>query len=675
MRLSLTLLAAALLSAAPAFAQGPDVHSFDTSISPCADFFTYVNGPWVAKTELPPTRPRIGSFDQLRINNDAILNQALTDLASDPKLQTTPGLKLAATAFAAGMNEASIEAHGTRAIQPMLARINALSKPEQLAGLLAAFNRLDLSAPMSASVRADPKNTSHNVLTLSQGGLGLPDRDDYFKQDAKTQALRAAYLRYAKALFTAANLDISDDMLTLLMALETKLADATKPRAELRDPNASYNPMSPTDLAKAAPGLDWQAYLDVLTERGGKQGVDRLIVGQPNFAKRVGELTAGAPPAVWRTYLTMRLLDAMADRLPKPFAQASFDYHETTIKGVKTPPPRQETVILALGGRTGREPLGMAIGEAFVWRAFSPLAQKRATALIGDVKQAMSERISKVEWMSPDTKKKALEKLAAMTPQIGAPEKFPLYEGLSLAADDYAGNTLRVAEWNSAQRMADLDKPVDRTRWSMAPYIVNAQAGGLNQITFPAGILQPPFFDAKADDAVNYGGIGFVIGHEITHHFDDSGRNFDAGGALKDWWTADDAAAYKKRADRVAALYGSFEPLPGEHVNGRLTLGENISDMSGINIAFEAFQNSLKRTHMMAKIDGFTPDQRFFLSAATIWRSKQSEASLINQLHTDPHSPARYRVFAPLSNSAYFAQSFSCKAGDAMVAPEPISVW
>lgn len=675
-----TLAAAALLALSSAAAPALDVQSFATDIDPCSDFYEFVNGPWVAQAELPASRSRVGSFDQLRVANDALLEQALRELVAQPALQKTPGLKQVAAYFASGMDEAAIEARGLQSLQPLLDRIDALDKPAQLPALLAALNRVQVAAPLGVAVRADPKDTRRYVLALGQAGLGLPDRDNYFKSDAVTQRVQTAYRVYARRLLEAAGARPGDAGIEALMAFETRLAEATKPRAELRDPNASYNPFAPAALAAAAPGFDWPAYLVALTGR--PQSVERLIVSQPEFAKRLAELAATTPMETWRNYLKLRLLDASANRLPKAFASAHFDYRDAAISGLQAPPARAESVIMTIGGRVGREPLGLALGEVFVGKAFSPEAQTRALQLLADVKSAMRARIENLGWMSAATKLKALDKLEKMAPKIGAPAQWPQYEGLSLATDDYAGNALRAYAWESARQMADLDRPVDRTRWSMSPYIVNASAGGLNEITFPAGILQPPFFDAKADDATNYGGIGMVIGHEITHHFDDSGRNFDSIGTLTDWWTAEDAAAYKQRAERVVALYGGYQPVPGHYINGRLTLGENISDMSGLPIAFEALQIALKRTGQdgkggkgAAKIDGYTPEQRFFLSNALVWRGKSREEATINQLRTDPHSPGKFRVLGPMSNSPYFAKAFSCKVDKAMVAADPITVW
>ncbi|MDG0861448.1 M13 family peptidase [Pelomonas aquatica] len=668
------LAAAATLLGLAAAAPALDLGGLSRDVQPCDDFYAFVNGNWEAATELPASRARIGSFEQLRQNNDALLGKALKELAETPSLQTTPGLRLIAAYYASGMDEAAIEARGLSSLTPLLNRIDGLQRREDLPALLALLNRSGIAAPLAFGVQPDRKDTRRNVLGLSQSGLGLPDRDDYFRDDERTRTVKAAYRSFAATLLAAAKRPASEAELDVLDAFETRLAEATRERARLRDPNAGYNPMSPAELVAAAPGFDWGAYLAVLT--AGAKAPQRVIVGQPEFAARVAQLAADTPLPVWRQYLALRVLDAASPRLPKAFSTADFDYRGKTITGLQAPAPRGEDVILQIGGRTGGEPVAPGLGELFVARAFSPEAQKRSLQLLDDVRASMKARIEKLDWMTPATKAKALDKLAQMQPLIGAPDKWPQFDGLQLSSNDYAGNWLRAALWHSGQQMKDLDAPVDRGRWRTSPHIVNAFAGGLNQITFPAGILQPPFFSASADDAVNYGGIGMVIGHEITHHFDDSGRNFDAGGALTDWWTPADAAGYKARADKVAERYGAISPLTGYTINGRLTLGENISDMSGLPLVFEGLQRALKRNGgAEKKIDGYTPAQRFFLSNALVWRNKVRPEFLINQLRTDPHSPARYRVLTPMSNSPYFAQAFGCRPGSAMVASDPVTVW
>ncbi|MFG6417016.1 M13 family metallopeptidase [Roseateles sp. DC23W] len=674
-RLAAAALVALASSSSPLTAQALDLAGLSKDVRPCDDFYAFVNANWEAATELPASRARIGSFEQLRQANDALLNQALKELADKPALQTTPGLKLIALYYSSGMDESAIEARGLTSVAPLLNRIDTLQRREDLPALMALLNRSGVAAPLGWSVQADRKDTRRNVLNLMQSGLGLPDRDDYFRDDERTRTLKTAYRTYARALLTAAGRPAGDAELDALQVFETHLAEASRERAQMRDPNANYNPFSHAELTAAAPGLDWTSYLAVLT--AGAKLPQRLLVGQPAFATRVAQLAADTPLDVWRSYLALRVLDTAAPRLPKAFATASFEYRGKAITGLQAPAPRNEDVIRQIGGAYGNEPVALALGELFVARAFSPEAQKRSLQLVDDVRAAMKARIEKLDWMTAPTKAKALDKLARMQPMIGAPAKWPQFDGLQLSGNDYAGNWLRVALWHSGQQMKDLDAPVERDRWRTSPHIVNAFAGGLNQITFPAGILQPPFFDAKADDATNYGGIGMVIGHEITHHFDDSGRNFDAGGSLTDWWTPADAAGYKARADKVAERYGAISPLPGYTINGRLTLGENISDVSGLPIAYEGLQRALKRNGVAADkpVDGYTPAQRFFISNALVWRNKVRTEFLINQLRTDSHSPAKYRVLTPMSNTPYFAQAFSCKAGSAMVAKDPLTVW
>ena len=687
----LTRIAAALLLATPLVAVAQTAQLAQTAVMPqataCTDFDAYANGQWVAATELPPDRARIGSFDALRVANDRLLEAGLAELAANPARQTTPGLKLLAAQYRAGMDLAAIEKRGLSSVQPWLARIATVERAS-LPVLIGEMARLQIAAPLQAFVSPDAKDATRHALQLTQAGLGLPDRDDYFGSDDNSRKLQAAYRVYAERLLKAAGAPADAATLDALMAFERDLAQASMTRVQRRDPNAIYNPMTPATLKQQAPGFDWAGWLQAYMGTNGglapaAASAQTLIVGQPGFAVGVAALAEKAPLDTWRTYLRVRALEAVAEFGPKTVAQAHFDYQQGAIRGLKAAPPRVEEVILMVGGRTGGSPLSETLGEVFVAKAFSPLAQQRALAMVADIKTAMQRRIDALPWMSAPTKALAQAKLAAMAVKIGGPEKWKTYDGLALQPDDFAGNQLKINAWYSAERLADLNKPVDRSRWNTSPHIVNAFAAGGNQIVFPAGILQPPFFDEKADDASNYGGIGMVIGHEITHHFDDRGRQFDAVGNLRDWWQPADAAAYKARADKVAALYSSYEPVPGVRINGRQTLGENISDLAGIQIAYDGLQIALQRQRAADKqagrtaalVDGRTPEQRFFLSHATIWRGKYRTEAMIDQLRTGQHSPGRWRILGPLSNIPAFAQAFSCKPGDAMVAGEPIVVW
>ena len=673
----LTRLVTALLMATPLLAIAQAAQTAE--VSACTDFDAYANGKWVAATELPPDRARIGSFDALRVANDRVLEAGLVELAANPARQTTPGLKLLAAQYRAGMDSAAIEKRGLSSLQPWLARIASVQR-DTLPALIGEMARLQIAAPLAVFVSPDAKDATRNALQLSQAGLGLPDRDDYFGTDDNSRKLQAAYRVYAERLLKAAGTPADAATLDALMAFEKDLAQASVTRVQRRDPNAQYNLMTPASLKLQAPGFDWAAWLAAYASLDQTAATtQRLIVGQPGFAAGLATLADKAPLDTWRTYLRVRALEAVAEFGPQAVAQAHFDYQQGAIRGLKAAPPRVEQVILMIGGRTGGSPLGETLGELFVAKAFSPLAQQRALAMLADIKTAMQRRIAALPWMSAPTKTLAQAKLAAMTAKIGGPETWKSYEGLALAPDDFTGNQLKLNAWNTAQRLNDLNRPVDRARWNTSPHIVNAFAAGGNQIVFPAGILQPPFFDEKADDASNYGGIGMVIGHEITHHFDDRGRQFDAVGNLRDWWQPADAAAYKARADQVAALYSSYEPVPGVRINGQQTLGENISDLAGVQIAYDGLQIALERQRNAGKaaplVDGRTPAQRFFISHATIWRGKYRTEAMVDQLRTGQHSPARWRILGPLSNIPAFAQAFSCKPGDAMVAGEPIVVW
>jgi putative endopeptidase len=649
----------------------------------CTDFDAHVNEAWRAATELPADRPRIGSFDVLRRQTDQQLASALTDLLNRPAAATSPGLQALATVYRSAMDSAAIEARGLAAVAPLLAQINQLT-PADLPTWIAQLNRLGIDNPLPLWARPDAKDARRYALYLGMGGLGLPDRDDYNKTDEASSKLKAAYREHARRLLRAASAPATDAQLDALLALEAALAAATPTREQRRDPLASYNPHTSASLQTLAPGFGWAALLGGTT---GQPGDTAVVVAHPPYVQVMAKLLAsdnlGHSPQTWQTYWRVRVLDSVAPYLPQALAQSHFDYHRTAQRGQRARPPRAEEVIQNLSGTFGGAPFSQALGELYTAAAFSPLAQQRAEQMVADIKAGMHARLNTLNWMSPATKARAREKLDAMSTKIGAPPTWPRFEGLLLHADDYAGNLLRAQAWDNQRRYAEVGQAVDRARWNTSAHTVNAFAASGNQIVFPAAILQPPFFDVAADDATNYGAIGMVIGHEITHHFDDRGRQFDSVGNLLDWWTAEDAAAYKARADRVAALYSSYEPMPGqpsERINGRATLGENLSDFGGIQIAFAGLQIALQRNAKTASNsagpnDGLTPEQRFFYANAVIWRTKMQPEALLNQLRTGSHSPGNYRVLGPLSNMAEFAKAYGCKAGDKMVAADPIVVW
>lgn len=641
----------------------------------CSDFYTHINGQWINSTELPPDRARIGSFDQLAISNTRLLIRSLDKLLVDPGQQNTPGLKLLAAWYGSALDPAIAKAAGLKPAQPLLQRIAALKDRSELPALLAEFTRNRLGGPVGMSVMPDNQDVRRHILGVGGSGIGLPDRDDYLKTDATSKRLQDAYRTYARQLLQLGGATHDDAALDALMAFEKSLAESMLTAVERRNPQATNHRRTLQSLQTEAPGLDWAAWARAAGATPERLGADQaFMLPQPRHAQAVARLVQDAPLSTWQTYLRVRLLDALAPWLDEPFQAASFEWKERVQRGITKANPRAEQLVYLIGGRTGWEPLAQTLGELFVRESFSPQAQARANAMIEDVRTAMRTRIDGLPWMTAATKQKAQEKLASLSAQIGGPQKWPDYSGLNLDPKDPAGNFMKVQAWGHAQRLADLPKPTDRNRWDTSPHIVNAFAAGQNRIVFPAGILQPPFFDEKASDAANLGGIGMVIGHEIIHHFDDRGRQYDAVGNLKDWWAPEDAAAYKARADRVAEFYSRYEVLPGLRINGQQMLGENISDLGGINIAFDALQLSLKRQNAPAA-DAQAAARQFFTTNALIWRGKQRNEALEQQIRTGQHSPGPFRVRGPLSNMPAFAQTYGCKPGDGMVADNPVSVW
>jgi putative endopeptidase len=644
---------------------------------PCEDFEAYVNSAWAAATPLPADRARIGSFDDLQQRNRTLLLAALREAGDHAALLDTPGKQKAHAFFLSGLDTAAIERRGVTALQPLLAAIAGLQQRGELPRLMAELNRVGIAAPVSASVAADARDKRRHSVSVGPGWgggpLGLPDRDDYFRTDERAVAVRAAYAAYTERLLKLSGVPAAAaaEQASQILALEKRLAGAMLPRSELRDPNRLYNPMTVQALARSAPGLDWRLWLDTV----GLAAAQDIVVSQPAYTVAVAQAAAELPLAQWQAYLRTRLLDAAAPFLPRAFEQAHFDFRQGALRGLQAPPPRDQHVLDLLVGPFGGAPLAEGIGQIFVAKAFSPVAKERATAMVEDIRAAMAARIERLDWMTAATKARAQVKLAQMRLQIGYPDRWRAYDGLQVSADDFAGNWLRAGRWQVAEHFARLGRPVDRTEWQTTPYIVNAFAGGFNNIVFPAGILQPPFFDASADEATNFGGIGTVIGHEISHHFDDRGRRFDEFGNLNDWWTPQDAKAYQERADRLARQFSAFEPLPGHSINGVATLGENISDLAGIKAAFDGLQIALGRGKAVADT---TPQSRgFFVSYATIWRSKMRAEALITQLRSGQHSPGRYRVLGPLGNMPQFAAVFACPPDSPMVRPLPerVAIW
>lgn len=632
--------------------------NIDTGVKPCDDFYGYANGGWLKANSLPADKARFGAFEEVSERNRAILKQILDDTSAKTTWAKGSVQQKVGDFFAAGMNQAVIEKRRTAPLKPILATIDGLKEAKQLPALLAKLHTQGLPGGFGFYVGQDMKESTRYLGNLSQGGTGLPDRDYYLKDDARSKDIRAKYEAHIARMFTLAGdaPDLAAVRARIVLDLETRMAQAQWTRVELRNPQKRYNKRTLAELGTEAPGFDWQAYFQA---RGVKQA--DLNIGQPSYFQAFGKLAAEVPAPQWRTYLRWHALRATADLLPEAFGNEDFAFYGKVLNGTPEQEPRWKRVEAMENGT-----IGEALGQLYVKVAFPPEAKKRVLEMVENLRVALRERITNLDWMGAETKTQAVKKLNAFGVKIGYPDKWKTY-AFDIKRDDYFGNVRRAAAFRIQENLQKLGKPIDRTEWGMTPPTVNAYySPTMNEIVFPAGILQPPFFDVKADDAVNYGSLGFVIGHEMTHGFDDSGSQFDAEGNLKNWWTEADKKAYQSRTDLVVQQYEAYEPLKGEHVNGKLTLGENIADIGGLKIAFAAYQNSLKGKTAPAPIDGFTGPQRFFLGAATVWRNHIREAALSVRLKTDPHSPGRERVNGPLSNLPEFFEAFDCADGQAM---------
>jgi len=635
-------------------ALGIDTTSFDRAVRPQDDFFRFVNGTWLANTEIPADASSWGSFNELNEKSRTALHQILEDAAKAPA--GTEKAKLGAI-YASYMDSARIEQLGITPLSGELATIGKLTSAAQLPATFAHFATIGISNPAAAGVGQDPKASSINIVQVRQSGLGLPDRDYYLRNDANMVAVRTAYTNYITQLLTAANQPDAAGAASRIMALETSLANIQWDRTRNRDRNATYNKMTVAELAAMTPAYDWNAYL----KQAGLSAAKDVIVGQPSYLQALNAVYANTPVSTWREYLTFKLLDAYAGELPSAFANASFEFHGQTMSGQQEQAVRWKRAVSVTQGI-----MGEGVGQLYVENYFKPESKARMDALVKNILAAYKVGIDSLDWMSPETKKQAQEKLAHFTVKIGYPDKWRDYSKLTIKSGDALGNAMRSSQFGYADMVSHLGKPVDRSRWGMTPQTVNAYYNpSNNEIVFPAAILQPPFFNPDADDAVNYGAIGAVIGHEIGHGFDDQGRKSDGFGNLRDWWTPADAKAFQAKTDKLAAQYDAINPIDTLHINGVLTMGENIGDVSGLQQAYRAYRISLHGKEAPV-IDGFTGDQRFFLGFAQIWRTKTRDAALRQQLLTDPHSPGMARAFVPLTDNDAFMKAFNVQPGDKM---------
>src|SRR5438552_11386863 len=651
-----------------------DPKNVDPSVKPGDDFFRYANGAWIKRTEIPPEYSRWGAFNELiERNSDAL--HAIAEKASktpvDPKL--APETQKVGDYYASGMDEKTIEAMRTKPLQDEFNKIEMIKDRQDVLAEIAHLHTIGVNAFFDFGAGQDAKDSTRDIAQAMQGGLGMPDRDYYTKQDADMKEKREKYVAHVAKMLTLLGEPAgkaSDDAKKIL-ALETKLAEASRTRVQLRDPIKNYNKMGVRQLQDLTPDWKWSDYFKKinLVEPGD------INVHQPEFFKSANDLFRSASLDDWKAYLRWQLINATAPDLSKEFVDEDCDFKERVLRGTQQIKPRWKRVILSEDGE-----IGEALGKLYVGFYFPPEAKARALDLVNNLKEALADRINTLEWMDEPTKQEALKKLAAFTVKIGYPDKWLDYSLLQIDRGPFVLNAMRAEQFESDRDIKKIGKPVDRTEWGMTPPTVNAYYNSnMNEIVFPAGILQPPFFYANADDAVNYGAIGAVIGHEMTHGFDDQGRQFDAKGNLRDWWTPKSAEEFKKRSTAIVQQYNEYQPLPGLHVNGELTQGENIADIGGVKLAYAALQKALDKhpEERNKKIDGFTPEQRFFLSFAAIWRQKVRDEDQKLRLTTDPHSPAQFRVNGPLSDLPEFQKAFNIPDGSPMVRPadKRVNIW
>lgn len=654
---------------------GINVNYMDKKVKPSNDFFRYVNGTWLDNTAIPNDRTRWGSFDELRQRTDADALEILKDATKNPAYKSNTDQGKAVNLYLTILDTVARNKAGIAPLKPYLAKINAVKNTKDLEALLIEMEPFGGIGFFGAGVGTDAKNSSRNVINLGPGSVGLPDRDYYVSDDADSKEKRAKYvLHVAKMLqFLGDKPAVAKANAEKILALETEMSKPRLDRVERRDRRKSYNPMTLAELSKLTPSINWNTYFTKI----GLAKVDTVIVSQPKYMTALETIFKENKVADWKAYMCWSLLNRASSQLSTTIENANFDFYGKTLTGAVKQRPRDENALQTINGT-----MGEALGKLYVEKKFPAEAKAKAEKMIKNIFLAFENRINNLSWMSAETKVSAVAKLHKSRIKIGYPDKWKDYSALTIQSPKEGGtyfdNVKNMAQWRFNENIAELTKPVDKDKWGMSPQTVNAYYNpSNNEIVFPAAILQPPFYNYQADEAVNYGGIGGVIGHEISHGFDDSGSRYNADGNLVDWWTAEDLKQFSALTGALAAQYSALEPLPGTFVDGKFTLGENIGDLGGVNAAYDGLQLYLKENGNPGLIDGYTPEQRFFISWSTIWRSKMRDEALKNQVKTDPHSPAMYRAYVPLQNIDNFYKAFDIKATDGMyIAPEKrVRIW
>ncbi len=656
------------VAAATTLVSGLDLTGADPAVRPQDNTYRYYNGKWLENFEIPADK---SDYDQFSFVGDKIEQQLRGIVEGLDRAAPSAGSERQKIAdlYASFLDEGRLEQLGVKPLRDQFAQIDALASKDELPALIARLNRSEATAPYDLGVDPDEKDSTRYAVTLGQSGLGLPDRDYYLKDDAKLKAIRDHYLDHVEKLFAMAGETNAHEEAAQVLKLETAMAALQWTRVENRNPQKTYNKVALSDLDKLTPGYEWKRYLDASGIAG---KVDYVIIQQPSYFTGLAKLIAETPLPVWKTYFKWHVLSGAAPFLSKQFVDARFAFAGTILSGTPENLPRWKRGL----GLVDRA-MGEALGHLYVDQYFPPANKARMEKLVATLLEAYRQDIKTLDWMGPETKVGAQAKLAKLVTKIGYPSKWRDYGALQISRDDLLGNVLRADEFEYRRNLAKLGTPIDRTEWDMSPQTVNAYYNPvMNEIVFPAAILQPPFFDAAADDAVNYGAIVAVIGHEVSHGFDDQGSQFDADGNLHDWFTKEDHERFAAKTKALVAQYDAYEPVPGYHVNGELTLGENIADNSGLTLAYKAYQLSLAG-RAAPVIGGFTGEQRFFLGFVQIWRGKMREAEQIRRIKIDPHAPSAVRGTAPLKNVPGFYDAFQVKPGDGMyLAPEQrVLIW
>ena len=651
---------------------GIDQRGMDKEVRPQDDLFLHINGQWLKHTPIPADKSSYGSFEILGDQSEANIREIITAAVEGEHAEGS-NLQKIGDFFLSYMDVETIKQRGIAPLQFELSKIDALQTMDDVVEHFGYLQTIDVGSPMGFYVDQDDKNSTQYLAAIIQSGMSLPDRDYYLQDDEKFQSARAALTKYVKTLYDLSGLPESEQAALDVLEIETLLAEAHWTQTELRDANNRYNKYTVSELDGLIADFPWKRFFAAVRV----PNVTEVNVVTPSYFQKAVELTGKITVDQWKRYLKYHVISSFASALPKEYVDANFALFGTELGGKKEQRKRWKRAVRALAGGRGFGALGDAVGQEYVKRHYPPTAEARMQVLVDNLLKAYQSSIDGLIWMTPATKKRALEKLSKITTKIGYTESWRDYSGLTIKSDDLLGNLMRSAEVEYQRMINKLGKPVDRTEWYMTPQTVNAYYNpGSNEIVFPAAILQPPFFDFEADDAVNYGSIGSVIGHEISHAFDDQGSKYDGDGNLENWWTDEDRKAFKELTSKLVAQYEGYSPIEGKNVNGELTLGENIADLSGMSISYQAYLLALDGAEP-AVLDGWTGPQRFFIGWCQSWRRKYREQEILRRLLTDRHSPAKYRGNGPLINFDPFYEAFDLKAGDRLFQPEAdrIRIW